>query len=355
MKTHYLTLDALRGIAALLVVLYHRRWWMPEDGVLSLENSFLAVDFFFMLSGFVVAAAYERRILDGLSVGGFMKIRLIRLYPAMLVGTCLGLALFWHTLEGPVSAGLFTSVMAVLALPSFLQAELFIVNGPVWSLFFEMVVNLLFAVFLVLARRWRPERVDACLLALCGVLLGLLVLSGGASGLGKLGVLRDSFWGGFARAGFPFVLGVVLFRLWRAGRLPAVIVPWWLLWPAFAAVLLAGGPMVGSVLWQFACILVIFPAILILGAANEPPPGVARVAVWLGAMSYPVYVTHYPMLGMADWGLARLGITDPGAGVLLACLAAILVANAVLLVGLDQPVRRLLSRRREQAGSLRCA
>ena len=83
-KPHYELLDGLRGVAALVVIWYHVFEGFAASPVdQRFNHGYLAVDFFFILSGFVVGYAYDDRWKRRtLSFGGFIKRRLIRLHPA---------------------------------------------------------------------------------------------------------------------------------------------------------------------------------------------------------------------------------------------------------------------------------
>lgn len=93
-KPHYELLDGLRGVAALLVVFYHifEGLSFAAGGTLItvINHGYLAVDFFFILSGFVIGYAYDDRLGKSMSLGNFFKRRLIRLHPMIVMGSCAG-------------------------------------------------------------------------------------------------------------------------------------------------------------------------------------------------------------------------------------------------------------------------
>src|SRR5688572_27186028 len=90
-KQHFQILDGLRGIAALAVVIFHfMEWIFPDISNNFIGHGFLAVDFFFCLSGFVIGYAYDDRIRK-MGTGAFFKARLIRLHPLVILGSVLGL------------------------------------------------------------------------------------------------------------------------------------------------------------------------------------------------------------------------------------------------------------------------
>lgn len=130
----YQTLDGIRGIAALMIVLHHTGYYFSG---LPFARSYLAVDLFFVLSGFVIAEAYSTRLKDGLSCFEFMRIRIIRLYPLYLLGTLLGIIHIAGVMMGgnnsenwTVFELLITAAVAILMLPTPINQTLYPLNGP---------------------------------------------------------------------------------------------------------------------------------------------------------------------------------------------------------------------------------
>jgi peptidoglycan/LPS O-acetylase OafA/YrhL len=172
----YATLDGLRGVAAFFVVCYHTHIFRGSSAIA--PHGYLAVDFFFLLSGFVIASAYEKKIVAGFTVTEFFKHRVIRLYPIALAGVLLGaLRLLAHYTINPFESEpapwiALAILLNVLILPLWSQThfrgELFPANGPVWSLFGEFLVNLGWS---VLASLKLPFTVIALLLAASGIKL----------------------------------------------------------------------------------------------------------------------------------------------------------------------------------------
>lgn len=202
------TLDAMRGLAAILVAAYH----LQNIRLELVPSGYLAVDFFFALSGVVIAMAYDRRFAVGLPVKDFMLQRFVRLYPMFALGFALmfvklvaKIVLDGAHALGPVSFGISTILNAVL-LPSPVGGEeVFPLNPPAWSLFFELLINLIFALFLL---RLKP-RALLPIIAISGVaLVAALLLFGSAN----IGWNNATFWGGIPRVGYAFILGVAIFR-----------------------------------------------------------------------------------------------------------------------------------------------
>jgi peptidoglycan/LPS O-acetylase OafA/YrhL len=157
-KNHFEVLDGLRGIAAIGVVVFHfSEWLFPDSSKNFIGHGFLAVDFFFCLSGFVISYAYDDRI-HQMSLGQFFKLRLIRLHPLVVIGSLLGI-IFWFwapssfdTSKYSVTQIILLSVTSLLLIPMPTMADrllnLFGLNAPSWSLFWEYIANILYATIL---------------------------------------------------------------------------------------------------------------------------------------------------------------------------------------------------------------
>ena len=157
-KPHYEILDGLRGVAAVMVVAFHLLEAHSGGNHLEqiINHGYLAVDFFFMLSGFVIGYAYDDRW-SRMSIGTFFKRRIIRLHPMVIVGSIVG-AVFFYFQESPcfpaiqdTSAGTMLLVMllgcTLLPLPLKWDirgwTEMHPLNGPAWSLYYEYIGNIL--------------------------------------------------------------------------------------------------------------------------------------------------------------------------------------------------------------------
>lgn len=282
-------LNGLRGVAAVAVVAMHLFFYM---GGLHPANVALAVDFFFVLSGFVIACAYEPQLLAGLPFHRFVAARLIRLYPLYLIGLAIGAAAMW-TCQRPADVGGFAAHLALnlVMLPSpamFDPADhhLFPLNFPYWSLFFELAANLVYAAL--------APRLSNRLLATV-ILLGFveLVASGVGYGTLDIGIHRATILGGLARVVFSFFAGVGLYRLWRVRPTRIALHPALLFALLILPLMVAPGAPFGW-LYELAVIAIYMPLMVWLGAGARA--GRWRgVSIALGAMSYPVYVIHVPI------------------------------------------------------------
>ncbi len=323
----FLVLDGMRGIAAFAVLWMHAGFgfgaaFYPRHG-------YLAVDFFFALSGFVLAHAYGSRIFEGLSFTAFARIRLIRLYPLIFLGAVLGALAFDPGWPGS-SAELFwlnSSIFLILPFGLLFHLSAFPVNTPVWSLFFEFVAN---AVYFFNARRDKHKALKALVFLMASGLV-LAAITHLAGSLRNVGVASFSaFLAGIPRVAFSFGLGVLMHRYALTAQLPRL--------PDYAVALaLAALLAVPTYGWWFdiLCVLLGFPLLLGLGAQARITPGLSRFWYWSGALSYPLYIIHEPVLRAAY----RLHMDDRAA-----MLLAIILAWAALC-WFDVPLRATLARR----------
>ena len=306
-KPHYDILDGLRGVAALMVILYHVFEcfdWTP------VPHGYLAVDFFFVLSGFVIGYAYDSRWREGLTIGGFFKRRLIRLHPMVVIGAVIGAVCFF--LQGSVrwdgthvSTGwvMVAMLLSMLMLPLYSGAaadvrgngEMFPLNGPSWSLFFEYIGNILYALLL----RHLPIRWLAVIVGVTGCLLAYIALGDGYLGVGW-SMVDGGLWTGLVRMLFPYTMGMLMARVFRP--LKEVNHTFWI---CGLVILLVGclPLMFGDLqpwqngLYDALCVILVFPCLVWLGASQLLVDDVTRrVSHVLGELSYPLYIVHYPLM-----------------------------------------------------------
>jgi peptidoglycan/LPS O-acetylase OafA/YrhL len=337
-------LDALRGAAALIVAMGHA---VVLFGFRPGSN-YLAVDLFFVLSGFVLAHAYDQKIARGMGTIDFMRIRLIRLYPIYCLGTLIStfaiLIAFvgtkgttWHLSN---LAAAFPLAIAFLPTPPGLAPGEFIypLDAPAWSLAFELVVNLAFVVV------WRMLSIRRLILivALSGIALIFSAYHYGdlAAGSGWRTLL-----GGFPRVFFSFPLGVLMLRCYREGKLRlqgSPLVPLAIM----LAVLIFEPSARFRPAYDLVCVIVVFPLVVAAGATVKPLRFGAPFAV-LGALSYGLYALHFPLLKMTINVLTKLthgnlASCQPWAGLVFISIA--LTAAYVADIWIDTPLRRWLSK-----------
>jgi len=326
-------MDALRGIAALAVVEFH------FNGISAhfFRHGYLAVDFFFLLSGFVLSHAYQQRLDNDWPLGRFLKVRFIRLWPLSTLGLVMGfvLALAGHSrIKVPISireswlfAGLNLFFIPVdLRSPGFMM---FPFNPACWSLFFELIANLLHA---LLFRRVRS-----------GMLVGVCVLSGAVlawrvhiMGSANIGLNADKI-DGYARVMFSYTLGMLLFRLWRQSPTArhvssmSVIV---------ALMLLLAVPALKTTAWyDIICILLLLPLLVYFSGYAFHGERYEKVLQALGRASYGIYVLQFPVVLLLRWILPP-GLHRPFLGLILypLLISSALVADFYI----DTPMRSKL-------------
>ncbi len=366
-KPHYELLDGLRGVAALMVVWYHVfEGYAFAGGTLieGVNHGYLAVDFFFMLSGFVISYAYDDRWHKSLTMKEFFKRRLIRLHPMVIMGAVLGAATFYAQgsvqWDGtPIAASLImlSLLCALFLIPSVAgsssevrgNGEMFPLNGPSWSLFFEYIGNLLYALFI----RRLSTKALATFVALTGAGLAAFALSD-ASGYGSIGVgwTLDAvnFGGGSLRMLFPFSAGMLLARNFKPVKVKGAF---WLctaiLIALFSIPYIEGTePVCRNGIYEICCIMAAFPVIVWLGASGTTISRKStRICKFLGDISYPLYLVHYPFMYLFYAWLIKSGLfTFADTWQVAVCVYAwnVLLAYACLKL-YDEPVRRYLTRR----------
>jgi peptidoglycan/LPS O-acetylase OafA/YrhL len=307
---------------------------------------FLAVDLFFVLSGFVLAYGYDRKFAAGMRAQEFMLKRVIRLYPLFLLGLLLGFGLRLipairaaTTTGGPMTLhelGLAAAFNALM-LPGPEAAQngfLFPADLPGWSLFFELwVANFAFACF------WK--RLQGRGLAIVIASAGLLMLANEAYfHTIDVGALWSTFAGGFARVAFSFAIGMAIARL-HAARAPRLRVPSWCIWIAVTVILFAPLPHMLGHLYELVCASCLFPVLIYFGAeAMDSTRGLASA---LGDASYAAYVIHVPLLSLVAW-LVPGWVAHPSeihglAFALGVCAIALMLARFY-----DEPVRQIIER-----------
>lgn len=289
-----LLLDGMRGIAALAVVAFH----MPRSGPSFFAEAWLAVDFFFLLSGFVMARAYGSRF-DTMGFREFMRVRLRRLYPAILVGLALAAAL--HLMLAPRDELLWVKIVLAAAMLPFPLGYMFPLNGVQWSLMFELIANALHAAL-------PAKAMDVAAPVFAGVGAACLLIAFLSGTTINAGNTLSTLWMGAARVLFSFFAGVTLFGLYQRGALQR-----WLQLSAFTVLalfvlVLALPTLNAEAPRDLITTLVMWPLVLALALRVPEPTGwLAASCRRLGWLSYPLYATHMPINEamqplMRSWG-----------------------------------------------------
>lgn len=360
MRQRYILLDGLRGVAALMVLGYHLFEAVAFAAGAKEQNmfhGFLAVDFFLILSGFVMGCAYDDEW-KNMSVGDFFRKRIFRLHPMIIMGVAIGLAAFicqgrtnWN---GEIAGWwqiAITALLSILLIPSPTSldlrgnTEMFPLNGPHWSLFFEYIGNLLYALLL---RKISTKTLKVIVSFNAAMLLAIGIL--GPDGNIAYGWSSQpvNILGGFLRMWFDYPAGLLLARLFKEHK------PRELNGPVFiccATVLIAllCVPSLGilKLAYEMMCVTIAFPIIIWTGARSQIKCKKGRNVVKLfGEMSYPLYAVHYPFIYLyIDWinkGIKPFGTCEWSTPT---AIAAISIAVAVICMKFyDNPVRNKLSR-----------
>ena len=346
--SHYLYLDALRGIAAVSVLLLH---WLEGHGVRLFGSSHLAVDFFFMLSGFVMAHSYGDRLRDGFSKNRYLLLRLVRLYPLILLGTVLGLIrmLGISALETgtvPLAKYLTDFFMTLAMIPNLVtdgtaRANFFVLDSPLWSLHFELLAYVVFA-FLLFKSSNRVIGLVS-IVSLIGIVLWLQNDFGTLNKHYPIGVDYEAYMFGLARIGFSFTAGVLLYRnmhlVKRLGRWSPV-----LLTVVFIATMLPPRESLPPAVALF-FLVAVFPFIIGVGTKVELSGIWVSVSRFLGDLSFPLYVLHVPIIWSLSGAFKVAGISlggDIWNGLLI--LPITIISSHLAFKLYDKPTRKVLNR-----------
>ena len=357
-RSHYEALDGLRGTAAFCVLMFH--FWemlVPDAAHNPMRHTFLAVDFFFALSGFVLGHAYDARLAapagapDALTLPGFFRRRLIRLHPMALAGLAIGVTAYLldpfvgdsqrigvkislATLAGSIALSLL-----LLPTPNVPNSfgETHSLNGPSWTLFQEYIANVLYGLF---GRRLTLHlHVGLCIASAA-------VLAWTACHFNDLGHGWGwaDFWAAPVRLACPFLTGLLVYRLRFKLSVPQ---PFVVLSLVLVAIFVA--PPMGKYNGWFeaGCVIVVFPLVLAAGASATRAAGtIGAVCRFMGELSYPVYIIHYGFVYVfAHWNWSthpaplRLGLVAAGVQV------GIVILAYALLRWFDKPLRAWLTRK----------
>ena len=294
-KRHFTALDGLRGVAALVVVIFHfMEMVIGNYSKLFIGHGWLAVDFFFCLSGFVIGYAYDDRV-GAMGFWKFFKVRLIRLHPLVVIGSVLGLITLYVDPFRVGDLGYSTGRVALMFLASIFLIPyptmrergfcLFSLNSPAWSLFWEYVASIVYAAVLFrFSRRWLSIATVVAAIILCIV--------GHTAGNLWAGFNGRTFWTGAARVNFSFLAGLLVYRSkW--------IIRTKLGFSALSVLLLLAFLMPyaeGGWIREAAVMILYFPFLVALGAGSSLSPRSEKLCRFAGNISYPLYMTHYSVI-----------------------------------------------------------
>ena len=383
--------DALRGIAGLLVPLFHisEPYGRIRSGCPAVPqvcgHGYLCVEFFLLLMGYMLAHAYDRRWKEGMGIGAFFVRRLLRLHPLVISGVIIGVIVFFaqgagcplwdHGLRafGPWGiAGLVAAGLLFLPYPG--SGFLVPFNPCAWTLVYEYLANILYALFV--------RRLGRVALAILSVVAGLWTASyvlhvdlnalfGTSSEVLRVAAARTQstievgwsldvhhFYGASVRLFFPFLFGMFLARTgWKIriprGGLPICVV-------VFLLVLFTPMPFGGKLqngAFELVALMVVFPLLLLIGAGT-PVTHARTVAIcaFFAELSYPFYMSHYQFMKIHNWWV-RTHSADYSAGFCLAlgvCEYLALASLAwVMMRYWDRPLREAISARLDKRRAAR--
>lgn len=356
-KPHYPVLDGLRGVASLTVVIFHIFETYSTSHIDQIINhGYLAVDFFFLLSGFVIGYAYDDRW-NTMTFAGFAKTRLIRLQPMVIMGTLLGAISFyypsvtvWPLISSvPLWKMLLVMLVGFTMVPLPLSAdirgwnEMYPLNGPAWSLLYEYIVNIMYGVFI---RKFSKLALSILVVLAAALLVHYAVTNGDV--IGGWSPEPKQIHAGIARVMYPFFAGLLLFRSVKLIKVKSAF-----LWCSLLVLLVLTFPRIGGAehLWQNGLydaltIIFIFPLIVYLGAGAELKGKLEnQLCKFLGDISFPIYITHYPIIYIYTTWVKDNNI--PFEQGLLAGLLVFILAIAIAYACLklyDEPVRAWLKK-----------
>ncbi len=364
-KPRYELLDGLRGIAAFLVIWYHfgeAFATSPTDQMMN--HGYLAVDFFFVLSGFVLGYAYDCRWNGGkMTAGNFMLRRIIRLHPMVILSVVFGAITYliqgsvhWDGTPvafGSVVVALLLGLLLIPIIPGFDadvrgNGEMFPLNGPSWSLFFEYIGSILYAI--VIHRLSKKALTWVTIISGIGLACVALTNMSGAYHLGVGWTLAEwGFLGGFLRLSFSFSIGLLMSRSFKPFKVRGAF------WICAAIISLAmscpyigsDGPNILNGIYDIACTLLLFPAVVYLGACGNTTDRFSTLTCnFLGQLSYPIYIIHYPVMYLFYawiWG-EGLGFNDVWP-VCIVIFFGLITLAWLAMIFYDTPVRRYLTNR----------
>jgi peptidoglycan/LPS O-acetylase OafA/YrhL len=349
-RQHYMILDGLRGVAAISVMIFHFMEFVQPDYEKSfIGHAYLAVDFFFCLSGFVIAYAYDTKLKE-IGLATFVKLRLIRLQPMVVIGAIIGVLCYvfdpFGDLYEKYGAGkafmMFITSCFVIPYPVMREYyfNLFPLNPPSWSLFWEYVANIVYALILVKL----PNKIMWVLVAIGAV---LICWEGQRSGNLTGGWAGKNFDSGAIRVFFSFVAGMLIYR-------SNLIIRSKLGFLAVAILLMAVLVSPFSNHWNYISepiiVILCLPLLVALGAGATLRPVFTRICKFFGELSYPLYMVHYPFLWIFfSYMLKEKPTMDQMAVIVPICAVLIIAFAWAVMKFIDMPIRKYLKGKMERS------
>ncbi|MGE4587301.1 MAG: acyltransferase family protein [Mangrovibacterium sp.] len=358
-KNHYQILDGLRGVAAVMVLLFHlcEAFTFGNRYAQIINHGYLAVDFFFLLSGFVIGYAYDDRW-GKMTLGSFFKRRLIRLHPMIIMGMIIGAIAFYFSASPTLFPGissvpvwklLLITAIGCTLIPVPVQFdirgwdEMHPVDAPAWSLLFEYVANVMYALFV---RKFSNTLLAIFVFLAGAALIHLTVFGPNGDVIGGWSLEPTHMRIGFTRLLYPFFAGLLLSRICKPGQIANAF-----LWTSVMVIIVLSIPRVGGPemnwmngLYESFVIIVLFPLIVYMGASGTVQGKFAgKLCQFFGDISYPLYIIHYPLIYIYTAWVTdnKLSMADAWPMALVVLLASVAIAYGSLKL-YDIPVRKWL-------------
>lgn len=343
-RKYYDVLDGLRGTAAIVILVYHyMEMIFPDDYEHNpLGHGFLAVDFFFCLSGFVIGFAYDHRI-KMLGMKQFFINRLIRLHPMVVMGSLIG---FIGYIADPflIKTEAFNWPLLIIAVigSSFLIPTPFLpyrwnalypYNSPAWSLLFEYLANILYAVLLC--------RIGKRMLVLLGIIsAGWLTFASYRAGWLINGWDSLTWYDGLPRVCFSFITGLIIFRFKLSLKNKfGFILPLLLLIGVFMFPHVTNDWYTEALL-----VIIVFPSIVIIGSGAMVKGFMQKFCLFIGRLSYPLYMTHIVIVWIFNSYYLRYNPTGIQLyAIITGCALFSILFAYLIMIFYDEPIRKWLT------------
>ena len=358
-KPHYPILDGLRGVASMMVIAFHifeAHSTSHLDQVIN--HGYLAVDFFFVLSGFVIGYAYDDRW-SKMTLKDFFKIRLVRLQPMIILGMIIGAICFYfqdstawpHIHEVPFWKMMLVMLIGCTLIPLPISMdirgwqEMHPLNGPGWSLFFEYIANIFYAIGV---KNFSKTALSILVFVSGCVLIHLAVTSATGDVIGGWSLDPSQLRIGFTRVMYPFFAGLLLQRLTKPTNINNAF-----LWSSLMLIIVFSIPRIGGAhqLWMNGVydsliIILVFPLVVFIGASGEVTGKASKTCKFLADISYPIYITHFPLIYIYTAWVSnhKASIQEGIPYAIITFVAAVLIAYASLK-WYDEPIRKWLKKK----------
>lgn len=338
---YYYKLDFMRGVAAISVVVIHLSHRIDISSIA--KRGYLAVDFFFVLSGFVMCAAYAERLkAQQLRTRDFYALRLVRIFPLAFLGTSIaaifetlrpGVANFGEHISNIMIAYFFGALMLPTTAFNTLEPTAFPLNLPIWSLFFELLAN---AAFPFILKSHHKNQILIFFIASGAITFTAGVLYFGTA---NHGYYPNELWFGFSRISLSFSIGIVIYYFRHKSPtvnllLPSLIFTVVVFFPYF--------PEYDSYI-DVLSVIFIMPALVFLSIKGGNGSHGKNISHWAGVLSFPLYALHYPFTRVISV-ISRKFYLNPYAkcSIMISFIFVMVVISYLAYRFFDLPIRKHL-------------